>query len=85
MAINRSPPRITRSYQENALKVTWNPNDLGNATSRVSIQIARFKNEHGHIKFHNFQPIMDDQENNGESTINEDTGDNDSFQNGRKK
>ena len=73
--INRSPIRITRenpkdSWIENSpASVTWNPEDLGNQTDRISIQIARFKNDHGLIKFHSFEPVIDDQENNGRSTI----------------
>ena len=75
MPINRSPPRITRGnpkdswIENNPASISWNINEVGNQNSRVSIQIVRFENDHGQVKFHSVQSVIDDQENSGQSTI----------------
>ena len=69
--INRVSPRVVRLntttwIELSSVKVTWHPGHLGSENQTVTIQLARFSMNDGHVYFHSMFPLIAEQNNTGE-------------------
>ena len=72
--INRVRPRVVRLrtatwIEQSPVEVTWDPGYLGGENQTVSIQLARFSMDNGHVYFHSMFTLVAEQQNTGEGQI----------------
>ncbi|KAL9985251.1 hypothetical protein ACROYT_G007629 [Oculina patagonica] len=72
--INRVRPRVVRLrtatwIEQSPVKVTWDPGHLGSENQTVTIRLARFSMNDGHVYFHSMFPLIAEQQNTGEGQL----------------
>ena len=68
--INRFTPRVVRLFgnmwqEQNLLRITWDPGQLGSENQKVSVQLARFTMKTSRVVFESMITLVAEQTNTG--------------------